>query len=289
MLYYFHRALYKLGIYKKINLRLSARINNKNYSIPVINGFGYYHLLKHDEWFIPLLKRLFSHTNEAFVDVGMNIGQTLLKVFSVDPDREYFGFEPNPVSYYYCQKLVEANKINNCHLFPVGLFNKPDVMTLYMDTDISSCASVVKDFRKNITIYKKQINVPVFTGDEILKKYQQKIGILKADVEGAELEAITGTLQIIKRDLPFLILEILPVYNLNNNNGRYRKEREEKLLSILFGIGYSMFRVNTDNASLIELDEIEVHNDMKNTNYVFVHSSKKEVFGINNVLKNKLQ
>jgi FkbM family methyltransferase len=275
MLYYFYKLLYKIGILKRININVKTSINNKNFCIPIINEFGYYHLFKNEEWFTILLKQLLPITDGAFADVGMNIGQALLKVYSVDAGREYFGFEPNPICNYYCQRLIELNNLTNYHLFPVGLCDKADVLTLYMDMDIASGASVLKDFRINMSRYKKQINVPVFKGDEIMGKLQKKIGILKADVEGAELEVIKGTLEIIKRDLPFLILEILPVYKLDMN-GQYRKKRQDELLSILLNLGYSIFRINTDDGSLIKLNDIEVHKQMRNTNYLFVHTSKTE-------------
>jgi FkbM family methyltransferase len=275
MLNYFYRLLYKIGFLKRININVKTSINNKKFHIPLINEFGYYHLLKNEEWFIILLKQLLPATDGAFADVGMNIGQTLLKVYSVDSKREYFGFEPNPACNYYCQKLIERNNLINYHVFPVGLYDKTEMLTLYLDVDIAKGASVLKDFRINMDRYKKQINVPVFNGDEILGKLQKKIGILKADVEGAELEVIKGTLKIIERDLPFLILEILPVYKLDMN-GQYRKKRQDELLSILLNLGYSIFRINTDNGSLIKLDDIEVHKQMRNTNYLFVHATKTE-------------
>ncbi len=287
MLYYFHRLLYKLGIYKRINVIVKKTINNKKFSIPIINEFGYYHLLKHEEWFTVLLEQLLPATDGAFADVGMNIGQTLLKVYSIDAGREYFGFEPNPICYYYCQRLIELNKLNNYHLFPVGLFDKDDVLKLYMDMDIASGASVLKDFRTNMSRYKKHINVPVFKGDEILGKFEKKIGILKADVEGAELEVIKGTLKIIERDLPFLILEILPVYNLEKTNGQYRKKRQDELVSILLNLEYSIFRIDADNGSLIKLNNIEVHGQMQNTNYFFAHTSKTELLSHTKVTSNK--
>ena len=196
---------------------------------------------------------------------------------SVDANREYFGFEPNPICNYYCQKLIELNDLTNYHVFPVGLYDKAEMLTLYLDMDIASGASVLKDFRVNMNRYKKQINVPVFKGDQILGKLPKKIGVLKADVEGAELEVIKGTFKIIERDLPFLIMEILPVYDLQNTNGQYRKKRQDELLSILSDLEYSIFRINTDNGSLIKLNDIEVHNQMRNTNYLFVHTSKTEM------------
>lgn len=275
MLYYLHRALFKLGFFNRFNLQLSTSINHHKFRVPVINGFGYYHLLEQEKWFILLLQQLMPVAEGVFVDVGMNIGQTMLKFYSMQDGRDYFGFEPNPMSYYYCQKLAESNQFQKCQLFPVGLADKDDVVTLYMDMDIASGASILKDFRTNMDRYRKHINVPVFKGDEILGNIAGRFGIIKADVEGSELEVVKGCLHVIKRDLPFLILEILPVYNLNTQNGQYRKTRQDELLSILFNLRYCMFRIDSETASLHALNEIDVHGNMQLTNYLFVHETKK--------------
>jgi FkbM family methyltransferase len=274
MFYYAHRALYKLGFYDLLNITATAVINNNKFKIPVINGTGYYHLLEHEDWFQKLLQQLLPNASGSFVDVGMNIGQTMLKVKSIVPQQNYIGFEPNPLCAYYCNKLIEANEFKDCTVYPFGLFDRTDVLTLYMDKDHASGASVLQKLRKNMDRYRKKIKVPVFTGDEIFAKEYKQIGLLKADVEGAELEVIKGLLNTIKRDMPVIILEILPVYDVVSENGKYRKEREDELLKILYDLGYIMFLINEKDATLSKLEEITVHGDMSKTNYLFIHSSR---------------
>lgn len=277
MFYYFHRALYKLGFYDRINTTNTAVINHARFNIPIINGTGYYHLLKHEDWFQKILQQLLSKTNGYFVDVGMNIGQTILKVKSINPQQNYIGFEPNPLCAYYCTKLIEANKFQNATVYPFGLFDRTDVLTLYMDKDYASGASVLQKLRKNMNRYRKQIKVPVFVGDDIFEKEHVQIGLLKADVEGAELEVIKGLQKTIIKDMPMIILEILPVYDELAENGKYRKEREDELLRNLFSMGYVMYRINENDATLTALQEIKVHGDMSKTNYLFVHTSKQNM------------
>jgi len=274
MFYYAHRALYKFGFYDRVNIITTAVVNNKKFKIPIINGTGYYHLLEHEDWFQKLLQQLLPKAEGCFVDVGMNIGQTMLKVKAIAPQQDYVGFEPNPLCAYYCNKLIEANELTDCTVYPFGLFDKNDVLTLYMDKDHASGASVLEKLRKNMNRYKKKIKVPVFKGDEIFTKENKRIGLLKADVEGAELEVIKGLQKIIIRDMPTTILEILPVYDATSENGKYRKERENELLKILHDLGYFMFLINEKDSTLTRIEEITVHGDMSKTNYLFIHSSK---------------
>ena len=46
---------------------------------------------------IDILKIVLPIENKKFIDVGVNIGQTLLKLKSVSSEIDYIGFEPNPI------------------------------------------------------------------------------------------------------------------------------------------------------------------------------------------------
>lgn len=84
-----------------------------------------------------------------FIDVGVNIGQTLMKVKSIDKDILYVGFEPNPNCVNYVNKFIEVNHIENCTIYPVGLSEKIGFETLYADNEVASGATMLKDFRIN--------------------------------------------------------------------------------------------------------------------------------------------
>lgn len=254
------------------------RMHYKKFAIPVINEIGYYNLLSQEEWFIQILENIIPCTQGAFVDAGMNIGQTMLKLNAVNPGIQYIGFEPNPACNYYCKKLIEKNNFKNYTIYPVGLFNKNEILTLMLDMDIASGASVLPEFRKLKSRYKFHQQVPVFCGDEILLEKVARIGIIKADVEGAELEVITGMKKVIERDMPVIILEILPYYDPETENGQYRKSRMDALLEFLKMMEYSFFKILEKTATLEAFDELASHNDMSQTNFIFL--PKKEASAI---------
>jgi len=249
---------------------MHTRIHNKKYEIPVINEIGYYHLLSQEEWFLKILEKIIPCVHGAFVDAGMNIGQTMLKLNAVNSSVQYIGFEPNPACNYYCKKLIEKNNFVNYTIYPVGLFDKNEILTLSLDMDIASGASVLPDFRKLKSRYKYHQQVPVFSGDDILFNKEIRIGIIKADVEGVELEVMKGMKKIIERDKPVIILEILPYYDSVSENGRYRKGRMDALLAFLKTMSYAFFRINEKTAEMEAFEELETHSDMAQTNFLFL-------------------
>ncbi len=280
MNYYLHRTLFKMGFFKKVNTKLNATINNRNFVIPVINEAGYHNIMPSEPWFQSLLKDLFATKKGAMVDVGMNIGQTLLKTAAIGCDRHYIGFEPNPLCYHVCKGLVNENKLDNFNVFPSGLSDETGFLTLYIDKEYSSGASVLKDFRKNMTRFNQQLNIPVFKGDDVQAiKNETQIAVIKADVEGAELEVVKGLQNTINRTHPCLVLEILPVYNKDEENGQYRQKRQDELLSILKSNGYNFYLINESNCTLTYLTDIAVHGDMHRTNYLFIHKDETAIIG----------
>jgi hypothetical protein len=93
---------------------------------------------------------------------------------------------------------------------------------------------------------------------------------MKIDVEGAELEVVEGARGVIERFKPILLVEILPVYSLDKENGRMRARRQDALLALMRELDYEMFLVREAQVKLERMTEIGVHGDMGRTNYVFV-------------------
>lgn len=272
-----YKLLNKIGLLKYINTNSSKTINGITIKIPVVAGNGYQNILVSENWAIELYKRVLSVTEGAFIDVGVNNGQTLIKIASLDKSRTYLGFEPNPVCYNYTRALIRKNNFSQCILFPVGLFNENTVLPIFHDTEYASGASVMPKFRKNMSPYKTIQQVALMRGDEILQKQNlENIAFIKADVEGAELEVVEGLQQTIQKYLPVILLEILPVYSLEDENGKYRYNRQQKLIALLKEMNYIMFLIDEKNISLKQLEEIEVHGDMGQTNYLFTTAGNKE-------------
>jgi FkbM family methyltransferase len=200
----------------------------------------------------------------------MNLGQTVLKVKSIDPEINYIGFEPNVVCVNYLYKLIKLNNITNIKVIPIGLSSSNSLITLFADNEFASGASVIKGFRKNQKI-KFNYNIPVFSGDYIRKYVHDKWDIVKIDVEGFEADVILGIETLIESDKPTIICEVLPNYG-NSESDRYK--RQSKLEQLLIKLNYSIYRIDESNVNLVRIDTIGLFDSMEMTNYLFQHHSR---------------
>ncbi|QEC66524.1 FkbM family methyltransferase [Panacibacter ginsenosidivorans] len=278
--YYLCRVLAKAGLLKYFSFFFTIRINNKKINIPVINGNGYFNLFPVKEaWMETLIQKCLAERQGCIIDVGVNLGQTLLKIASFNNKVDYYGFEPNPVCYNYSKELIKRNDLPSFKILPVGLSDDAAVVKLFGDNDHASGATVVEGFRNNTKKYKVIHHVPVLRGDIVLNDENiNAINFIKIDVEGAELEVVKGLQQTLQKYRPVLILEILPVYSLESPNGKMRKERQDQLLQLLREMQYDLFLIKEQEVKLKKLDDIPVHGDMGSTNYLLVPSTSSNQF-----------
>jgi len=279
-------------ILKKIleyfNFTIIRKINGKYFKIPILGNLGVSNLSASEKWMTSLLQVILQIDSVKFIDVGANIGQTLLKLKSINKDIEYIGFEPNPNCIYYLRKLIKKNSIKNTVLVPIGISSSNELIALnfYIENSTDSSASVLKNFRKT-KILKKEF-VSLFDVKSIKNKINfNEMSCLKVDVEGAELEVIESFKDELKNQNPFILLEILPIYNIKENPDRF--ERQNKLLNILASLNYSTFRVIKNKDELLglkEIDSIEVHSNLNDCDYLCVPKIKLNQFNslVNNLL-----
>ena len=254
------------------NLTVTARFNGRPVKIPIIKGLGFGNLVMSEMWMLDLLGHLLTMTKGIFMDVGVNIGQTLVKLKSIDPGVPYVGLEPNPTCVYYTGELIRANRFVDCTLVPVALFSATGLLELelFHDDAVDSSASLIRDFRPGQKTYRKQY-VPAFTFDDVAGVIAARdVGVIKIDVEGAELEVMKSLEKTISRYRPLILIEVLPLYSADN---RERKDRQDDIERLLRELNYRMFRVmktkRGELSGLVPLSTIGVHSDLNQCDYVF--------------------
>jgi FkbM family methyltransferase len=242
------------------------RLNGKTFQVPNIYGMTH---SPSELWMLEALRRLLVLHTGAFLDVGVNLGQTLLKIRSLEPQRPYVGLEPNPMCFFYTRELIRENLLKNCSILPVGLFIEDKVLTLslFQNDPVDSSASLIGDFRPNIA---SSMLVPVMQWETLKEATGSTVfGIVKIDVEGAELEVIKTLRPMLRRDRPLMLLEILPVYSYENN---VRLTRQCELETLLTAEGYRLFRIEKTPrdqfSGFTPLGRIEVHADLTACDYV---------------------
>jgi len=256
-----HFALRKLGMFDR---SYREKVDGKSFVIPIINGRKTY---VSEPWMSVVLRRLLEKKGGAFIDVGVNLGQTLLKVAAIDPSRKYIGFEPNPACVDYAWKLIEKNKLPFT-VIPAGISADTTLLNLEMfrsdDTDPS--ASVVPNFRANV-VSRRPVLV-LNPKDLPAGAMPDEIAVVKIDVEGGELFVIEGLLPILQRSRPFLVVEVLPASNSE------RLERQEAIERHLADLDYRLYRIRrtVDDERFEEftpIDTIGMHRNLESCDYVF--------------------
>jgi FkbM family methyltransferase len=280
------RALNKVGLINryetedlipisKLNITLRIKINDAVFKIPVMNKTGWENLFLTEGWFNALLKFLNVNKNWTIIDIGANIGQTLIKVKSIDREISYFGFEPNPVCVNYLYKLIDKNNLKKTTLLPVGVSNRTGLFTFfyYTDSETDPSASIIPDYRPESGIRKIKFG-PVFNINEVSQIIElNEINLIKIDVEGAELEVLLSCEEIIRKHRPFIIIEILPVYTSEN---LIRLERQREIEKFIKKIGYKIFMIKKGvNESFDKLEgkeTIGIHGNIINIDYLLTPS-----------------
>jgi len=277
--YYPFRLLQKLKLLEFFNSKVTSIYAGKKFRIPILNGIGLSNLITTEEWMKDLMMKVLKLKEGIFIDVGANIGQTLMKLRSFSSAR-YIGIEPNPDCVVYLEKLIHINRIEDCIICPVGLSTNNGLLTLYGNSPAASGASIIKYFREDVKKYLSHTHViSVMKGDELINTFASgdQIALIKIDVEGAELEVLQGLSATLSLSRPFIICEILPVYSIDKTNGAFRKERQDRVLALLGSLHYSIFRIKSRNKFEF-LSDIEVHGKMELSDYVFVPNELKESF-----------
>lgn len=258
-----------LGI---INFSLKKSVNNLKFKIPIISNIGWNNIFDNEPWMSQLLEKLLSERKGLFIDVGANIGQTLIKLRSIAPEVFYYGFEANPVCLFYLNELIRINKFTGTSIFPIGLSDITGLASLNFFSKYSddATASVLDQIRPDSIIEKKEF-VYLTRLDDLKQKLTDNISILKIDVEGAELEVLKGSVLTIKNHRPIIIIEILPVYSLSN---KWRLERQTELEQLILSINYKKIRISKDHKnnllSLNYIDKIGVNSNILDRDYLLI-------------------
>lgn len=246
------------------------RINGVTISSPMVAGVT---CPPSEPWMLDVLRVALAMRQGTFVDVGVNVGQTLVKVKALDPERNYVGFEPNPFCAFYAMEVIKRNRFRNCALVPVGLYTDDGLhsLDLYHDYPADATASLVAEFRPTQKPHSRML-VPVFKYETVADALAlDRVGVVKIDVEGGELEVLKGMSATIAKDRPVLLLEVLPVYSEAND---FRKTRQDEIWGLVQGAGYAVFRIEKTKkdryAGLAPVESFGIHSDLSRCDYIVV-------------------
>jgi FkbM family methyltransferase len=207
---------------------------------------------EHEPHLGAVIAELLRHNEGAFIDIGVNVGQTLCKFLATGDKRRYIGFEPQIACCFFVDQFIRYNGITDAHVIPVALGEEPGVLELFADNDdVDESASFdASGFRATRSATRKVL-VPVLRGDAAIAQLRlEKIAVLKIDVEGAELEVLRGLPDTLRLWKPPVMFEVLPNFfgaekePIDARLAAEHNRRAEAIFEFFTAQGYSVHQVN---------------------------------------------
>ncbi len=241
-----------------IQAKMRANLDGQQFIIPLVrNREVDYMFFWTRSWKTDLIQRL-ANTDGIFVDIGANIGQTLLDLRITHPAVRYVGFEPNVTCSSYLKELIRANKFENCPIIPLGLSEENRVLPLCRRKDLStdSAGTILSDVRPG---WAYDVDVVLcFRFDDLYRSLGMKdIGFVKIDVEGAELEVLTGMRMSIQEYRPPILCEVL--FTDVKADLSAHKIRNERLMQLLADLKYEVLQLikSVDNEHVVDAKRVQ--------------------------------
>ena len=158
------------------------------------------------EW-TPVLRDLASlvEENACIVDVGSNVGASLLQMLAVRPAAQAIAIEPSG-RYLPClrQNLNEAG-FSHAAVVPVALGRRPGEIWLHNNT---TTASIVNMDYCGFESLGKQL-VKMRTLDDVMQ-HRTRASFVKVDTDGYDMEVLRGAEAVLGNDRPVLYFELEP-------------------------------------------------------------------------------
>lgn len=144
--------------------------------------------------------------NKAIIDAGGYVGDSAL-VFSEFFDGDIYCFEIEKNNFSNIHKVLQWNGIKNVVPVNMALLNRTGVAGFYLGTEDTCDYNSI--YQNNFGSYKEEkVEVPCISIDDFVTKNNLEIGLIKADVEGAEKLLIEGARNTIEKQHPTLIISI---------------------------------------------------------------------------------
>lgn len=197
----------------------------------------------------------------AFFDVGANVGNYSLALCKTAP--KIYAFEASELISNQLKKALRQNNIQNVEVVRAAISDHSgDTLEFFVDQSSLGNSNTFQNFSDKV----RKESVQTLALDEFCAQNATgPVSVMKMDIEGAELSALRGALQMIRRWKPDLVIEF--------NAGLARRLGQDlfEIWNLLIGEGYRAFDLKNDRLVPFELPH---RHPRMNRNLLFVHQAK---------------
>jgi len=163
------------------------------------------------------------------IDVGTNIGWTILNFGRLVQTGSVIGFEPDPFNHQVCKKNISLNTLTNIQLLPFGLGDRESEMSMEVRTPGNRGGNRIAPAASDnaVPVQIKRLD----TVQEV--KSLGTIHLIKLDVEGYELHVLRGANNLLTLYKPTLFIEV------DDQNLKDQGHSAKELLVFLEELGYT--------------------------------------------------
>ena len=218
-----------------------------------------------------LLDRFLSPGDVCF-DVGANIGQwSYMMSRRVGNSGKVFAVEPMPVALRMLERVVKRLRLDNVEIQPLAVGNRKGEVAMYVDGGFKfsnlPCVRVID----NECAGASDLKVKMTTFDSLVDEQNiTNIKLIKCDIEGAEMLFLQGAINVLQKESPIVICEIVA-----EHLDKYGHKPED-IHAFLLKLGYSAYVYKSGSLVLVS----KINKD--EYNYVFIHKSNEQAFNLAN-------
>ena len=197
---------------------------------------------------IPFLRQ-YLKPDMVLVDIGANQGEVAITAAKRLVNGEVFAFEPVPALFAQLQQNIALNAFTNVHAVNCALSDQPGYMKLYTSMDVEihtgfneGLASLFPSDYRNAAVAEAKVDL---LDNVISSANPRRVDLIKIDVEGAELHALRGATETLRRFRPHILAEVNPEALLAAGDS------VEGLIHFLREHGYQIHRLRRDGTVAI--------------------------------------
>jgi len=162
----------------------------------------------------------------SYVDLGANIGLSILWYKFFNQNLFVMAFEPDKNNYRYLRKNVTVNRLKDIHTYEIALSSKKGIAKFYTIIDD------VQNLDSGLTLNQKLPYISYMVKVDALSNYiHTMIDLIKIDIEGAEYDVFNDLFKT--RKIRFIKNLIFEAHFFNT----VQKERLKKIVYRLKKIG----------------------------------------------------